>query len=96
MNLEMMCETTLSHQQHLLQEAAERRLVSSGTATPTVPLRRGGRRRVACLLRRFADWLEPAPSQPRVALLRAVAHHEIDVEQAMRLLASNGLRSRHR
>jgi len=46
------------------------------------------------LLRRMADRLEPVADRPQVAMLRAVAHREISVDQALRLLeASNGRRS---
>jgi hypothetical protein len=90
MNLDLLCENTFSHQHELLHEASRRRMLR----TAAIPMPERRRSRLAFLLRRLADWLEPTAVQPRVGLLRAVAHHEIDVEQAMRLLNSNGHRSR--
>ena len=41
---------------------------------------------VAGWLRSIADRLEPMAERPQVAMLRAVAHREISVDQALRLL----------
>jgi hypothetical protein len=96
-NFDAMRQQTYDHQQHLLAEAAQRRLLSSvaqGGArnqAPAGPLRVA----VAARLRRMADRLEPVADQrPQVAMLRAVAHREISVDQALRWLDDgNGHRS---
>ncbi len=95
-NLDAMCQLTFDRHHEILAQAARRRLLSSGLqerATPT-----GGRAAwrvtVAAWLRRSADRLEPVADNPQIAMLRAVAHREISVDQAMRLLdAGNGHRS---
>ena len=74
-----------SHQQHLLDEAARyHRLEQSAGAS--LRASSGLRSWAALRLRRLADRLEPSV-QPQVGVLRAVAHHELDVDQALRLLA---------
>jgi hypothetical protein len=94
-NLDAMCQQTFDRHQELLAQAARRRLLSSGlqghaTSTPARPWRAT----LATWLRRVADRLEPVGERPQVAMLRAVAHREISVEQALRLLdGGNGHRS---
>jgi len=94
-NLDAMCQQTFERHQQLLSQAARRRLLSTGrqghaASTPARPWRVT----VATWLRRVADWLEPVADRPRVAMLRAVAHREISVDQALRLLdGGNGHRS---
>jgi hypothetical protein len=94
-NLDAMCQQTFDRHQRLLAQAARRRLVSSGrqrhaTATAARPWRVV----VATLLRRVADQLEPVADRPQVSMLRALAHREISVDQALRLLdGGNGHRS---
>ena len=86
-NIDAMCQQTFDRHRELLAEAARRHLLSSGRDRPanTAPARRL-RLRLAAWLRRAADRLDPAPDQPKVAMLRAVAHREISVDQALRLL----------
>lgn len=85
MDLEMMCQQATAHQRQLLMEA-ERRRLQRAQRTDSV-LRRSWRERTAAALRRIADRLEPAgPSPQSLPLLRAVAHREIDVDQALQLL----------
>ncbi|HEY9288712.1 MAG TPA: hypothetical protein VIT43_11895 [Candidatus Dormibacteraeota bacterium] len=55
---------------------------AGGGSLPAFRLLRGW---AALRLRRMADRLEPSV-QPQVGLLRALAHHELDVDQALRLL----------
>jgi hypothetical protein len=94
-NLDAMCQQTFDRHQQLLAQAARRRLMSSGlqwhtTSAPARPWRAA----IAGWLRRTADRLEPVADRPKVAMLRAVAHREISVDQALRLLdGSNGHRS---
>jgi hypothetical protein len=94
-NLDTFCQQTFDRHQQLLAQAARRRLVSSGlqghaTSSPV----RSWRVVVAAWLRRTAGRLEPVADRPRVAMLRAVAHREISVDQALRLLdGGNGHRS---
>jgi hypothetical protein len=96
-NFDAMRQQTFDHQQELLAEAARRRLVSSArrgrvsNQAPARPVRVG----IAAWLRRTADRLEPVADQrPQVAMLRAVAHREISVDQALRWLDDgNGHRS---
>jgi hypothetical protein len=93
-NLDAMCQQTFDRHQELLAQAARRRLLLSGfheqaTSAPERPWRVT----VATWLRRVADRLEPVADRPQVAMLRAVAHREISVDQAMRLLDGNGHRS---
>jgi len=94
-NLEAMCQQTFDRHQQLLAEAARRRLLSSGhRGHTTIAPARPWRVAVAIWLRRVADELEPAADRPQVAMLRAVAHREISVDQALRLLdGGNGHRS---
>ena len=88
-NLDALQRDSFDYQQARLDEAARWRLLECGSADRRAP-RLSWRRRAATTLRRTADWLEPAPAAPRVGLLRAVAHREISVEQALRLLDANG------
>ena len=88
-NLDAMQRYAFDYQQARLDEAARWRLLESGPAPRNAP-RPSWRGRAATRLRRTADWLEPAPAAPRVSLLRAVAHREISVDQALRLLEANG------
>ena len=94
-NLDAMCQQMFARRDQLLTEAARRRLLSSSvrgpaTGTPTRPWRSA----VAGWLRRTADRLEPVADRPKVAMLRAVAHREISVDQALSLLdGGNGHRS---
>ena len=95
-NLDAMCQQMFDRHQQILADAARRRLVSSNVRR--TPARRAPARpwriAVAAWLRRTADWLEPETDRPQVAMLRAVAHREISVDQALRLLDSgNGHRS---
>lgn len=73
-----------SHQQQLIDEAARYHRLGAGDAA-SLPASSGLRRWAALRLRRIADRLEPSV-QPQLGILRAVAHHEVDVEQALRLL----------
>jgi hypothetical protein len=86
-NLDAMCQQTFDRHQQLLAQAARRRLTSSGLRghTTTAPAR-PWRGLVAGWLRSIADRLEPAADRPQVAMLRAVAHREISLDQALRLL----------
>jgi hypothetical protein len=94
-NLDAFSQQTFDRHQQLLAQAARRRLVSSGlqghaTSAPVRPWRVA----VATWLRRMADRVEPVADRPQVAMLRAVAHREISVDQALRLLnGGNGHRS---
>ena len=94
-NLEAMCEQTFDRHQQLIADAARRRQVSSALQGPDNPATAWQWRvRIAILLRHMADRLEPVADRPQVAMLRAVAHREISVDQALRLLeANNGHRS---
>ena len=76
------------HQRQLIEEAARRRLVNNGSVALRVPTQRSlsWRARLATMLRRAADRLEPVAAQRRVGVLRAVAHREISVDQGMLLL----------
>jgi hypothetical protein len=73
-----------AHHQELIDEAARYRRLgdSSGGSVQSFS---GPRRWAALRLRRIADRLEPSV-QPQLGVLRAVAHREVDVEQALRLL----------
>jgi hypothetical protein len=73
-----------SHQAELMDEAARYHRLGDGDAA-RLPVSSGWRRWTALRLRRIADRLEPSV-QPQLGVLRAVAHHEVDVEQALRLL----------
>jgi hypothetical protein len=94
-NLDAMCQQTFDRHQQLLDQAARRRLLVKGVRGPAVQApTRTFRVAVAAWLRRTADRLEPAADRPQVAMLRAVAHREISVDQALRLLdGGNGHRS---
>jgi hypothetical protein len=93
-NLDAMCQQTFERHRQLIAEAARRRLLSSGRQrhTTTDPAR-PWRAVVAGWLRSTADRLEPVADRPKIAMLRAVAHREISVDQALRLLDGNGHRS---
>jgi hypothetical protein len=94
-NLDAMCQQMFDRHQQLLADAARRRLLSGrvqghAAQAPVRPWRVA----VAAWLRRIAERLEPAADRPKVAMLRAVAHREISVDQALRLLdGGNGHRS---
>jgi hypothetical protein len=90
-----MCQQTFDRHQKLLAQAARRRLLSTGRQDhANLAPARPWRIMVASWLRRMADRLEPVAERPQVAMLRAVAHREISVDQALRLLdGSNGHRS---
>ena len=94
-NLDAMCQQTFERHQQILAAAARRRLVSSSLRerTNTDGAARLWRRTLAAWLRGAADRLEPVAERPQVAMLRAVAHREISVDQALRLLDGNGHRS---
>jgi hypothetical protein len=94
-NLDAMCQQTFERHHRLLAQAARRRPLSSGLQGHTNTARiRPWRAVVAGWLRNTADRLEPVADRPQVAMLRAVAHREISVDQALRLLdAGNGHRS---
>jgi len=86
-NLDAMCQYTFERHQELLAEAARRRLLSNGSLAPRRHrLARPWRIVVAGWLRTAADRLEPVADRPQVAMLRAVSHREISVDQALRLL----------
>lgn len=85
-------QTAQSHQRQLIDEAARQRRLADAHGT-SIARWNGARSWAALRLRRIADWLEP-PVQPRIGLLRAVAHHELDVEQALRLLPARPLTAR--
>ena len=91
-NLDALQRYSFDYQRARLNEAARWRLLSNGaTARPPATTPRSSCRGwAATTLRRTADWLEPASAGPRVSLLRAVAHREISVDQALRLLEANG------
>ena len=93
-NLDAQQRYASDHQLQLLDEAARQRLVNNGPAVQSVPKgpSPAWRRRLAITLRNTADRLEPAASQPRVGVLRAVAHREISVDQALLLLARENRR----
>ncbi len=95
-DLDAMTRNTFEHQRRLLDEAGRRRL-RAGASTSLDRHRSPGRAvrtQLAGVLRRTADRLEPAEPQPRIALLRAVAHRELTVDQALTLLdGCNGHRS---
>jgi hypothetical protein len=94
-NLDAMCQLTFDRHQERLAQAARRRLLSGGLQghVNNAPAR-SWRVSVATWLRRMADRLEPVADRPQVAMLRAVAHREISVDQALHLLdGSNGHRS---
>ena len=95
-NLDAMCQLTFDRHQQRIADAARRRLVSSGLREQSgdnAPAR-PWRLTLAAWLRGAADRLEPAADRPQVAMLRAVAHREISVDQALRLLdGGNGHRS---
>lgn len=91
-NIDALERYTLDHQQQLLDEAARWRLINSGSdprSRPKAPAP-SLRRRVATMLRHTADRLEPVAAEPRLGVLRAVAHREISVDQGLRLLEANG------
>ncbi len=90
MNLDLLCAATFAHQQELLDAAEKRRQAIVPTVSPAVSDGRSLRYRLSSGIRRLADWLEPDAERPTVRLLRAVAHRELDVEQAMLLLSRNG------
>jgi len=94
-NLDAMCQQTFDRHRQLLAQAARRRLLSSGhQGHTTTAASRPWRAVVAGWLRSTADRLEPVADRPQVAKLRALAHREISVDQALRLLdAGNGHRS---
>jgi hypothetical protein len=93
-NLDAMCQQTFDRHQQLLAQAARRRLLSTGRqGHANIAPARPWRATVATWLRRTADRLEPVADRPRVAMLRAVAHREISVDQALRLLDGS---NRHR
>lgn len=90
-NIDALERYTLDHQQQLLDEAARWRLINSGSVPRSVPKAPAPslRGRVATMLRRTAHRLEPAVAEPRLGVLRAVAHREISVDQGLRLLEAN-------
>lgn len=90
MNLDLLCAATFAHQQELLDAAENRRKAIIPTVAPSASDGRSLRYRLSSGIRRLADWLEPDAERPTVRLLRAVAHRELDVEQAMLLLSRNG------
>jgi hypothetical protein len=94
-NLDALCQQTFDRHHELLNQAARRRLLSNrSTESVTRASARPWRVVVASWLRRTADRLEPLADRPQVAVLRAVAHREITVDQALTLLdAGNGHRS---
>jgi len=94
-NLDAMCQQAFDRHRHLIADAARRRQLSSAFQGPDNPApARHWRVTIATLLRRMADRLEPLADRPQVAMLRAVAHREISIDQALRLVeASNGDRS---
>jgi hypothetical protein len=86
-NLDAMCRYTLDRHHELLVVAARRRLLSNGSFAPRRHrFARPWRFVVARWLRAAADRLEPVADRPQVAMLRAVSHREISVDQALRLL----------
>jgi hypothetical protein len=95
-NLDAMCQLTFDRHQQLIAEAARRRMVSSGRRerqNDHAPARQW-RLTLAAWLRGAADRLEPVADRPEVAMLRAVAHREISIDQALSLMdARNGHRS---
>lgn len=93
-NLDAMCRQAFDRHQQLLAEAARRRLLSCGSrGSASHAMGRPWRVAVAAWLRRMADRLEPMPYRPQVAMLRAVAHREISVDQALALLDNGNTRN---
>ena len=83
-----------SHHRELIDEAARYRQVGHAGGG-RVHATSGLRGWAALRLRRMADRIEPSV-QPQLGVLRAVAHHELDVEQALRLLGpSRPVSARH-
>ncbi|HEY8736520.1 MAG TPA: hypothetical protein VIO62_05700 [Candidatus Dormibacteraeota bacterium] len=83
MDLDALCRQARDHHLELLAEAARERLRSR--PRPTRPAATSFRRLLAIALRRWADRLEPSMATS-TGPLRALAHREIDVDQAMLLL----------
>lgn len=77
-------QAATSHHKALIDEAARYRRVR-GLDAPRAWDLTTLRRWTALRLRWIADRLEPA-TRPQVGVLRAVAHHELDIDQALRLL----------
>jgi hypothetical protein len=90
MDLDWLCASTFAHQKELLDAAEKRRKAIAPGVAPALIGGRSLRYRLSSGIRRLADWLEPDAERPTVRLLRAVAHRELDVEQAMLLLSRNG------
>ena len=92
MDLDAMCQQALDQHRQRLEGAARRRLLNGrGQVTLSAASVRWA---MARILRRLADRLEPAADRRFIGLMRAVAHREIDVDQALHLLdLSNGHRS---
>lgn len=93
-NLDAQQRYACDHQRQLIDEAARQRLMKNGlVALPVATVSSlSWRGRVATILRHTADRLEPSAALPRVGVLRAVAHREISVDQALLLLARDNRR----
>jgi hypothetical protein len=89
-DLNGICRQSLDLHEERLASAARRRVLAELSSPVAEPgsNRRPLRTQLAMTLRKLAEHLEPVPSQPRLALLRAVAHREISVDQALDLLQS--------
>lgn len=81
-DVDALSRQTRDHQRQLLDQAARMRLVTSPRRSVGVP----SRRRLALALRHWADRLEPRWEGAPIGTLRALAHGEIDVDQALLLL----------
>ena len=77
-------EAAQTHQQQLIDEAARDRRIGASDHPRAAGLI-GLRGWAALRLRRMADRLEPV-AVPEVGVLRAVAHDELDIDQALWLL----------
>ena len=77
-----LCRQTRDHQRDLVDQASRTWLVAPADRPAGVT----ARWRLAHGLRRWADRLEPGWDGASIGTLRALAHGEIDVDQALLLL----------
>ena len=88
MDLDGICAQTLADHRRRVAAAGRWHDVAMSPKPRKGLQRPGWRNLVASRLRHNADRIEPGPSTPRVALLRAVAHRELTIDQALLLLSS--------
>jgi hypothetical protein len=81
-DLDAFCDQARERHQLLIDEAARSRLRRGSKERPAVPFRG----RLALALHRLANRIEPRYAATTVGTLRALAHREIDIDQAMLLL----------